>query len=49
MRDAWREKKGWRENNIFNPKKGPQGMTNGHKRNRRTELEKQTKHQTKVA
>ena len=31
MYERWREKKGWRENNIFNPKKEPHGITNGHK------------------
>lgn len=31
MRDGEKRKDGERENNIFNPKKGAHGMTNGHK------------------
>ena len=48
--ERWRVKKGWRENNIFNPKKGPHGMTNGHKEkqeDRVTETNKTTNKRSK--
>ena len=48
MRDGEKRKDG--ENNIFNPKKGPHGMTNGHKEkqeDRVTETNKTTNKRSK--